>query len=258
MDGGTYIVGSAATVVVVGALVHGAGAVRRAALPGWAGARAALAQTVIALGLGLAVARLAGAVGLLTGTWCCRPRWGPGSSPASSPAVGPVATRRRPGWGRRRVGGAGLGGRAAEMGERSAARPGRRRRPGWRCRWGPAGGSGRRPARGRRRPRPTRLPRRHRPGVPVGRGGSGRWRRGRSAWWWPSGWPTPPTASGGAWSTPTPSGTTARSPLGSPRPAASAPSTAWATRRPAGSRSTGSWCTPSGCWPSGGTGCPRW
>ncbi|HMJ78135.1 MAG TPA: hypothetical protein VK507_19295 [Iamia sp.] len=99
MDGGTYIVGSAAVVAVVGALVHGAGAVRRAALPGWAGARAALAQTVIALGLGMGVARLAGSVGLLTGTVVLPAEVGAGL------LAGVVARR----WARRHPPAAGLG-----------------------------------------------------------------------------------------------------------------------------------------------------
>ena len=67
MGGGTYILGCGGVVAVVAALAHGAGAVRRTALPGWTGARAVLAQIVIAVGLGLTVARLAGAVGLFTG-----------------------------------------------------------------------------------------------------------------------------------------------------------------------------------------------
>lgn len=67
MDGGAYLVGSAGVVAAAVALAHGAGAVRRAALPAWNGTRGALVQAVVALVVGLVVARAAGSVGLLTG-----------------------------------------------------------------------------------------------------------------------------------------------------------------------------------------------
>lgn len=65
MAGGTYVAGCLGVAAVLAALAHGAGAVRRAALPGWVGGRGVLAQAVVALTVGIVVARAAGAVGLL-------------------------------------------------------------------------------------------------------------------------------------------------------------------------------------------------
>lgn len=107
MAGGTYAAGCLGVVAVLVALAHGAGAVRRAALPGWAGGRGVLAQAVVALTVGIVVARAAGAVGLLTAAvllpaevgagllvgWVAR-RWSARQEAVSAEVGAPAGARR--------------------------------------------------------------------------------------------------------------------------------------------------------------------
>src|SRR4051794_21226280 len=63
---GRFVVGTAACAAVVGALGYGAVALRRALLPAWNGARARLAEVVVALATFFTVAQLLGALHLFS------------------------------------------------------------------------------------------------------------------------------------------------------------------------------------------------
>ncbi|CAN5860158.1 hypothetical protein BH23ACT2_BH23ACT2_30090 [soil metagenome] len=63
---GTYAVAMAGLVATIAALGWGAWSLRAAVLPTWSGARARLGEVVIALSVGLGVAQVAGAVGVLS------------------------------------------------------------------------------------------------------------------------------------------------------------------------------------------------
>src|SRR3954453_8386917 len=64
---GRFVVGTAACAAVVGALGYGAVALRRALLPAWNGARARLAEVVVALATFFTVAQLLRALHLFSG-----------------------------------------------------------------------------------------------------------------------------------------------------------------------------------------------
>ncbi|HEX4822064.1 MAG TPA: hypothetical protein VFV00_17800 [Acidimicrobiales bacterium] len=63
---GRFVVGTAACAAVVGALTYGALVLRRALLPAWGGARARMAEAVVALATFFAVAQLLGAAHLFS------------------------------------------------------------------------------------------------------------------------------------------------------------------------------------------------
>src|SRR3954452_16956301 len=63
---GRFVVGTRACAAVVGALGYGAVALRRALLPAWNGARARLAEVVVALATFFTVAQLLGALHLFS------------------------------------------------------------------------------------------------------------------------------------------------------------------------------------------------
>jgi hypothetical protein len=64
-----YLAGSTAIVGVVAALGWGAWRLRGAVLPGWSGARARLAEIVLALAALVGVAQILGAIGMFSGGW---------------------------------------------------------------------------------------------------------------------------------------------------------------------------------------------
>src|SRR3954447_340793 len=63
---GRFVVGTGACAAVIGALRYGAVALRRALLPAWNGARARLAEVVVALATFFTVAQLLGALHLFS------------------------------------------------------------------------------------------------------------------------------------------------------------------------------------------------